>query len=352
MYTFKELQPTAADWQAVEATYDSTVFHSEKWSHYIRKIRNKPIVLSVEEDGCVIGYFVGVKKWVGVTMVCAPMDGTGTYTQGLCFTNPVSNEKRVEVYKALADWLFKSRKASYLQVDDWQLRLTLPDWEPIESIDVLQANGVKHKMRTTIEISLDVSEEEMWNRLHYKSCKYSINKAQKLGLRTRVIDKLEDIPEFTRIHYEHVVNVHKRHGTRTKMTQNRKRMQKLCEALFPDRVLMIQTLGKDENGIEQVMSSAIFGIDKGECIYYTSGSYMQYLKYCPNEIMLWDAMKILHERGASVMNFGGMSSYKLKFGSQYAFVPKFHFSKYEFIYDLKHLAWKTYHGFRKLVKSE
>lgn len=352
MYFFREIPSNDVNWNAVEATCDSTVFHSQKWTQYLKKIHNKPIVFSVEEENTIIGFFVGVKKWIGITMICAPMDGTGTYTQGLCFKEPVADEKRITVYKELAEWLFKEHKASYLQVDDWQLRITKPDWEAIDCHELLNTFSIKHKMRTTIEISLDIPEEEMWKRLHYKSCKYSINKAQKMGLHTRIIDKFEDIPEFARIHYEHVANVHKRHGTRTKMTQNRKRMQKLCEALFPDRGLMIQVLGNDENGQEQVMSSAIFGFDKGECIYYTSGSYMQYLKYCPNELMLWEAMKILHERGAGTLNFGGMANYKLKFGSQYAFVPKFHFSKYEFIYDLKHLAWKTYHGFRKLIKSE
>ena len=117
MYVFKEILTNEIDWNSIESTYDSTVFHSRKWVDYLSKIHNKPIVFSVAEEGNVIGYFVGVKKWVGVTMICAPQQGTGTYTQGLCFKSPVSEEKRAEIYKALANWLFKNHKASYLQVD-------------------------------------------------------------------------------------------------------------------------------------------------------------------------------------------------------------------------------------------
>ena len=127
MYFFREIPSNDVNWNAVEATCDSTVFHSQKWTQYLKKIHNKPIVFSVEEENTIIGFFVGVKKWIGITMICAPMDGTGTYTQGLCFKEPVSDEKRITVYKELAEWLFKERKASYLQVDDWQLRITKPN---------------------------------------------------------------------------------------------------------------------------------------------------------------------------------------------------------------------------------
>lgn len=69
---------------------------------------------------------------MGANMICAPMQGNGTYTLGLCFKQPVSEEKRVSVYKELADWIFKNRMASLLQVDDWQLRRVYDDWIPTD----------------------------------------------------------------------------------------------------------------------------------------------------------------------------------------------------------------------------
>ena len=76
------------------------------------------------------------------------------------------------------------------------------------------------------------SEEDLWAGLHYKSAKCSINKATKLGLHVKVIDKVEDILEFVRIHHEHGVNVHDRHGTRPKHAQSRGRMQRCVRRCF------------------------------------------------------------------------------------------------------------------------
>lgn len=356
MFVFKKIVPEDSDWNAIENACDSTVFHCQKWSDYLKKAGYKPIVFSVEQGGNVIGFFVGVKKWMLANMICAPMQGNGTYTQGLCFEQPVSEEKRVSVYKELADWIFKNRMASLLQVDDWQLRRVYDDWISTDhwKQETLEAFGITHSVRVTLHLDMKgKSEEDLWAGLHYKSAKYSINKAAKLGLHVRVIDKVEDIPEFVRIHHEHVVNVHDRHGTRPKHAQSRGRMQKVCETLFPDRVLMLQTLGQDENGVEQVMASSIFCYDKGESVYWTSGSYAQYLKkYCPNEIMFWEALKILQQRGVQELNLGGMSSYKLKYGSTYAYVPRFYFYKYKSVYKLKVFALKAYHALRHLIKSE
>lgn len=121
--------------------------------------------------------------------------------------------------------------------------------------------------------------------------------------------------------------------------QGKSRMKVLCEALFPNRILMIEVFGKVDQK-EVIMSSGIFGIDKGESIYWTGASFMKYQKYCPNELMVWEAMCILHERGAGDLNFGGMAHYKLKFGTEYAYVPSFVLTKYKWLHPFLHLMKK------------
>ena len=118
-----------------------------------------------------------------------------------------------------------------------------------------------------------------------------------------------------------------RHGMRPTPAQHRSRMKKLCESLFPNRVIMLQVIGKDESGVEQIMSSGIYCIDKGECIYWTGASFQRYQKYCPNELMVWEAMRLAHKRGGGILNFGGMATYKQKFGTVFEYVPRIVFSK-------------------------
>ena len=94
---------------------------------------------------------------------------------------------------------------------------------------------------------------------------------------------------------------------------------------------MVECIGKDENGIEQIMSTGIFCIDKGQCAYWTGASYQRYQRYSPNELMVWEAMRRLNERGAGDLNFCGSAEYKLKFGTVYAYVPRLLFAKYSFL---------------------
>ncbi len=335
IYNFEIIRPTVEDWDVIEVAPDSSIFQTRYWSSYLRRCHFTPFIVKVSDSSTTIGYFIGSRIGIGrLSAILAPSLGTGTYTQGLVTCTSISETVRVSIYQQLADWLFATGKALYMHVDDWQLRRDHKEWIPNEEYhnEAIEAAGLQCTVRPTLYVKdLQRSEEELWAGCSYKSCKYCVNKARKLGLRIRIIEKREDIAEFTRVHYDHVLDVCEHKGMKPKASQARKRMQILCEELFPNRVLMLQILGNDDNGVEQIMSSGIFCYDKGESTYFTGGSYKRYQKYCPNELMVWEAMRILHERGAGDLNFGGMAPYKLKFGTIYAYVPRITFVKYEWI---------------------
>lgn len=349
-YRFQEIKPNEEDWERIESAYDSTCFQTRKWMAYLDRIHYKPFVAEVFSDDENIGYFLGEKLWRAATLVTAPYEGIGTYTQGLSLTKMVSKEDRVEIYKSLAQWLFDTGISSYFQVDDWQLREDSQEWVSDKTWynEVLDKAGVRYEIRPTLHVDLRKTEEELWAGLHYKSCKYSIHKAEKLGLQVRTVDRFEDIAEFVRIHYDQLRDVCAKQGMKPKASQKKDRMLALCESLFPDRVIMIQVVGKDEECRQQVMSSGIFCLDKGECSYWTGASYQRYQKYCPNELMVWEAMRMMHEKGGGDLNFCGMADYKLKFGTIYAFVPRLVFTKRQWIRQAKGLAKKTYYWLRKI----
>ncbi len=122
-------------------------------------------------------------------------------------------------------------------------------------------------------------------------------------------------------------------------------MRAVCESLFPDRVMMLEVVGKDDNGEEQIMSTGIYCLDKGQCSYWTGASYQRYQKYCPNELLVWEAMKKLSARGAGDLNFCGMASYKLKFGTIYAYVPQLKFAKYKILLNWTQHLKMIYHKY-------
>lgn len=343
-YTFCHINPTKTDWDTIESVSQSTVFHSREWADYLLKIGYPPYVCIIHRDGAVLGYFVGEIVRLGVTMITAPMEGIGTYTQGLALVVEVSENERVEIYSELAKWLFSTRQCSYFQVDDWSLRKDFSNWIPVSEFhsEVIESHGINYDVRPTLYVNLEKPIDELWSNLHYKSCKYSVNKANRLGLKVVKVEERDEIPEFCRVHYLQLQEVCANKGVKPKPSQTEDRMNAVCQALFPNRVLMIKVVGLDETGTEQIMSSGIFCYDKGESIYWTGASYKKYQKYCPNELMVWEAMKMLHEKGAGDLNFGGMASYKLKFGTKYAYVPRLIFYKYRSVFVLKNFAKNCY----------
>lgn len=351
-YSFQVIQPTEEDWQKIESSNDSTVFHCEKWNNYLVDIGYSPIIIKVSngENGPQhLGYLVGQRLWRGVKIVSSPLEGIGTYTQGLVSSSEISLSERVAIYRQMAQWLFTNNIASFFQVDDWQLRVDNPEWEEelATSIPELVKMQLQHEVRPTLHLNLSRPLEDLWQGLQYKSCKYCINKAKKAGLSVQTITSRDEIKDFVSIHYDQLVEVCKRHGKKPKASQSSKRMLALCESLFPDRILMIQVIGNDEHGERQIMSSGIFALDKGESSYWTGSSYTRYQKYCPNELMVWEAIRILHERGAGDLNFCGMARYKLKFGTEYAYVPRLIFTKHAWLLRAKNLAKGLYYWTRK-----
>ena len=363
MYRFEKINPTAEDWKRIEGAYDSTCYQTEKWYAYLRRIGVRPFIAAVyaapeegvkckvysvnDEGGELIGYFLGEKMWLGVPMITAPINGIGTYTQGLNMLRETSEEERIEIYQALAEWIFKNGYAWTMQVEDWQLRRDSAEWIPYEVFhhEVIERYGIPYEFRPTLHVPVNKSEEELWAGLSYKSCKYCVNKANKLGLEVREITRFEDIPAFCKVHYDQLFEVCKHKGVRPKVAQKESRMRALCESLWPDRVMMLECVGKDEKGEEQIMSTGIYCLDKGQCSYWTGASYQRYQKYCPNELLVWEAMKKLSARGAGDLNFCGMASYKLKFGTIYAYVPQLKFAKYKILLNWTQHLKMIYHKY-------
>lgn len=94
MYTFERREPTKEDWQKIEGAYDSTCYQTEKWYVYLRRIGVEPFIVSVHDENEYIGYFLGERMHYGIPMITAPIEGIGTYTQGLNMLRETSEAER------------------------------------------------------------------------------------------------------------------------------------------------------------------------------------------------------------------------------------------------------------------
>ncbi|MGX8712344.1 MAG: hypothetical protein ACSW8I_01495 [bacterium] len=351
-YPFEIITPTLQDWHQIESSPDCTCFHSCEWYNYLVKHGRHPLVVKIQTETA-RGYFLGAKRWLGITIIESPPVSTGTYTQGLCMLSETTLEQRLNIYKSLYQWLHKHYHVKYMQVSDWRFHTVHEDYiSPSEwHIPALNNRNIHFSVRSTFFVDTRNTEEVLWNNLNYKSCKYSINKAHKEGLTVQVINCAEDIPNFVDIHRRQIEDVFSRKGMTPMPYQRKEHLLSLCQSLFPDKILMLKVMGKDDNGQEQCMSSAIFCPGKAASTYFTGASFRQYMKYCPNELMVWEGMRLLHERGAGDLIFGGIAHYKKKFGTSYAYLPVLVFTPYTFLFTLRTFVKKSYGRMRNILSN-
>ena len=353
-YSFEVITPTENDWQEVESCLDATVFHTYQWNRYLSTLNRKPfcVAVSLAEGNERIGFFLGTKRWLGIRIVGAPGGGTGTFVQGLCLKMELQIEERLGIYSELVKYCQTHHLAGYIQISDWQLMTEYPDMDAVNqwSIPFLDQMGIHYSLRTTLFINTRLPEEELWANLKYKSCKYPINKAKKLGLYVKCIEKAEEIPSFVDTLSLLIDDVSRRKKEKRHVHHSKKYLLALCESLFPDRILLLQVMGKDDDGVERVMASSVFCIGKEASTYFSGASNENYMKYCPNELMVWEAMRILHQKGAGDLILGGVASYKKKFGSTYALLPMMVFTKYAFLKNVRVWLKKTYKIVRNSIK--
>ena len=156
-----------------------------------------------------------------------------------------------------------------------------------------------------------------------------------------------EIPSFVDTLSELVADVSRRKKVKRHAHHNKKHLLALCKALFPERVVMLQVIGTADDGEQHVMASSVFCVGKAASTYFSGASKEEYMKYCPNELMVWEALKILHERGAGDLILGDVAHYKKKFGPRYGYLPMMVFTKYPFLRDIRRNVKKLYFKFRQ-----
>ena len=329
-YRFSLLSPSSTLWADIEASPDASCFFTAAWADYQQRKGRRTLIVAIEAEGTTIGWFVGHRKWLGIWVISSPAMGTGTYSQGICMRQSTPTAERVAIYQALAQWLYRERLASYIQVcDDW-----INDWHSPE----LDAAGIHYSPRHTYRLDLTPTEEELWAALHYKSCKYSINKARREGLTVRAIEREEDIDPFLDRHTAHLHDVLSRHHSRGLPCQRRNYLQALCHALFPNHILMLEVV----DSMGRSIASGIFVHAPGGAQAFTLASLTDSLRLCPNELLVWEGIRRLNALGVRDLNFGGIAHYKSKYGSRFAFVPVMIFSRHTRLLNLRRLLKQKY----------
>ncbi|AOR23408.1 lipid II:glycine glycyltransferase FemX [Clostridium taeniosporum] len=143
--------------------------------------------------------------------------------------------------------------------------------------------------RTTTYIDLRNSIDDIWKKDITSKNRNVIRKAKKLGLTTEICF---DLNEFKKIYIKTMnrLNADKRYYFGDNYFNDLMNLNHICISIKFNNI---------------TIASAIFLQGNDFFNYHLSGSLKEYLKYCPNNLLLWEAIKYAKDIGFSKFHFGG-----------------------------------------------
>ena len=200
-------------------------------------------------------------------------------------------------------------------------------------IDVLHLRHHRHRLGDVLVQTEDV----LHKNLHQKSCRYAINKSIKSGISIR---ETTDSTRFVEVYYDQLLEVFKKQGLTP--TYDKSCVSALVEALYPDNILLLEAITAEGD----IAATGLFPGDKNMAIFWGGASYQRFQKLCPNEPLIWEAIKIWKERGTKVFDMCGVRPYKLKFGPVLYTKPRIMFARCRGLISAKRIIKKIYYGIR------
>ncbi len=328
--SFKIIDQKDIDWVKVESCYDHTVFKTQKWMNFLIVTQNvEPFVVEIKHNDKLIGFFVGEKFKKIFTIISSPFEGWSTSFQGLNMLVPISIKMRVGIYEELIKHLFDQKICSFFQASDWQL-----------DIAHVAHSAIKFEILKGYYLDLSKSEKEIFNNMS-SSAKDPIRKAIKNNITVRIP---MEISSFLDVYYAQLLDVFAQQGL--KPTHNLKDISVMVNTMVQsNKILMMESVSSEGIGI----ASGFFLYDNNFAFYAGGASFKRFQKLCPNEILIFEALKGLKELGVRIVEFGGGRKYKEKYGTTPYVKPRIVASRYPSLYVLKSISKRFYYELRNII---
>lgn len=320
-------------WELLHKTYDSNIFKTKIWANFLQKSCNvTPLVIEISTSKRKIGWFYGQKiKKFGISIIASPFEGWTTSYQGLCLQQIVTKTERVEIYKELKDFCFRNKLCLFFQVSDWEL-----DFEEVNQAK-LYSEPIK-----SYWLDLTPTIDELFKSFKAKSCQYSIHKAQKLGV---IVREPESIKEYAKEYYNQLSDVFAKQNL--KPTYDETRVYDMLQEFEGTRnIVLLEALHPETKAS---MACIIFVFHNKMAFYWGASSYRNYQKYCPNELLMFEAIKRVKELGCNILEMEGIRPYKEKYNPIKYSKPKIIIAKYSILIPLKNLAKKMYPFLKNMI---
>lgn len=332
MFIFKKIERSKISWSEIENCYDHIVFKSRAWVEYIVHVKKvTPYILEVYNEEKLIGYFIGAKFNFFFTIIAAPFEGWTTPFQGLSLLNPVSVNQRIEIYQSLIQFLFTNKECMYFQATDFHL----------EVAHVAHSN-LKYEIYPSYILDLTPEIGELLKNMDH-GARRQIKLAKSRGIAIRNSD---DVECYVNNYYDQLCDVFSKQHLQP--THSKNDIKDQISAMFEaDKILLLEAVSSDNNPL----ASLFIAFDNKIAFGLGAASFREYQKLCPNEPLMFEAIKQLKNRGITMLEFGGRRNYKEKYGPVPYIKPRIIASRYKGVIEFKGFAKRTYYKTRELIAN-
>jgi CelD/BcsL family acetyltransferase involved in cellulose biosynthesis len=281
-------------WTELDAWTDRTVGQTRGWLGFLAASQGaEPIVAQVTDGSDALGWFTGgIVRRGGIRQLGSPLRGWTTPAMGC---NLAPGADRVAVLEALPRFAFGPLRCLHLEYAD----RAFGDGAPPPGYRSTPHPGYVSEL---------VDDDRLLAAMTTNG-RRNIKKAQRLGITVEVVDPAAP-GTFAAEFHEHLTAAFATRGVAP--TYPVERVEQLIDHVGPTGSLLLVRARTAEGA---VAGAAIFpGLHGGTAEFFGGASRRDLLHLCPNEALMWTAMRTWRERGATHLDFGGGGDYKRKYG--------------------------------------
>src|SRR5208337_1667035 len=171
--------------------------------------------------------------------------------------------------------------------------------------------GFREEEHATLEIDLTQSEEALLSHMT-KSCRWTIKKAEKNGVR---IEAAVDA-EFADEYFAQLKDVFAKQGMVPYFGVERVRA--LLRHLLPTGALLAL---RARDPLGRCIATGVYVADHETAFYWGGASWRRHQNLYPNELLQWHAIRYWKQHGIRCYNMVGTMDFKRKFGGAQTAVP-------------------------------
>lgn len=327
MYNITEVPVDKLNNEEFNNFRSKTLFTTVDWISFVEEdSKAKPIILKIEKDGVLVGYFssLEVNKF-GVKIIGSPFSGWSTCFMGFDVYEGVN---KLDLVEPVSRYLFKEKKALLVEIIDRDIKC-----------EEAKSYGYRVSRDNTLEVEIDKTDEELF-KVFKTDARNFIRQFERRGA---TIEYAIPDDAFAEDYYNQLIDVFAKQGLVP--TYSLEKVKCLLRHLKNEENILCLRVRDPEGNC--IATSIFLGYNR-KFFFWGGASYRSGQHYRPNEYMIWTAIRFWRDKGIEVFDMVGVRDYKRKFGSHEVEYAHISIPKYSCLLILRDTAKWCYFSMLKI----